>query len=685
MIKRFNNLKAVEELPKTEGNELLAGKSSDVQESLEERLDSGRLTREYIERCSVDQSNLFSFMSKSMDGQDNGRSKSRKKRKSRLTVDVKNRKFLETQMIMSKMSPKRKKNKKIGKSRSKFLRKHGNNLKKNENKEFSAFGQISKITKAHKSFIKGKNLNRSMNHSLKMSKHSSVPIVPKQNQKYLVKSFKKISDISKISKTNSLRKMHKSVTVRKKKKAKKENKKRCRTISIQTDQLESKSSKSSPQGQRTRIELKELEKQPRKNQKICVLPRSQNEQSNIQSPPPEGPSSKKKKKKGNHEQEFVNYLLEERSEFLSALSKKEKEIETLKDEMRRMKTLSLYYPDTRDQIIEEGEGISERGFDNESSFEDTPKKKRQVDIIAVSNSVNLDESKNSSEEAPGLRGSLEFASKKKDLLRQSNFIPGLNFPDSSDISPIMANSQNKRELRRSMEDPITSANSAKESLNSSISRSPVMTGATNSPKLETKEVKKLTLNFLNFLKKSGNEELEKYAEYTLLQMETLTKKQDSQIRQLKKRNFSLVSVISDLKEKEKDFRTEISNLKEKLESFKKSHKANKEEWETILPEEKRQKLKRIIDIPKSSTKLTKSFNLNSKKIGSKSKADLTQSVDINFLEKEVPTYVQKIGNTTNLNTGPQTQFFNVSINSLGGCFYQQSQGEKNAKNMVSFF
>ena len=269
----------------------------------------------------------------------------------------------------------------------------------------------------------------------------------------------------------------------------------------------------------------------------------------------------------NHQQEFVTHLLDERKEFIQRIEDQNKLIESLKEEIRRIKTLSQYYPDNRDLIIEEGEGGYEDGGGyggDGGGYRGSSSMERKV-VISTNSLENDDDSYR--EGLMGLRGSVDQRkSDRNNLLRQSNFIVtpggtptnnsfgggGIGFGSSrsSNIAPSSTGTGGMGGVGSSF-----GAKRADQSLRASNLSAPVQPQMWSSNKhvkvpnaVNVSEASNLSKAFLTHLEKLQNEETQKFAEFTFLRMQQMFSDLKTQVENLRNKNFSLVSLVSEYRE-----------------------------------------------------------------------------------------------------------------------------------------
>jgi hypothetical protein len=386
--------------------------------------------------------------------------------------------------------------------------------------------------------------------------------------------------------------------------------------------------------------------------------------------------------KGNAEpqEDLVSLLLEEREDLLDQVENRDKMIDEFKEEIRKIKTLSQYYPDNKDLILEEGEG-SQKGRDSIDGEGGA--------LIVSTNSLNLE---NEKPKSIGLRGSYDRRNDRKNLLRQSNFIPSKSPKAGNNELYLMTSMrtpspdvthQNAKSMdmdstssitksRSGFNKPLINIQSNISDLRVSNLSAPDFTHTPRGPSKapQTTPIPTLIENFMGFLRNRNDDEVYKFAEYTFLQIEKAIHEKDRMVNKLKQKNFTLVSVLADYKEKEKK-RADEEVRKQRT----KDRKAN----EKTSLEEKKKRLENI-KIPKNLEKFKENPE-EYQKAGNKGKEENQK-----LLEKErmnISINRPNIQNHTTLNTGPQTQYFNVSINPYNGGNTAEKSSSK--KNKFSYF
>lgn len=292
-----------------------------------------------------------------------------------------------------------------------------------------------------------------------------------------------------------------------------------------------------------------------------------------------------------HQKNLLNYLLDERKKFISQVEDQSKMIQSFKEEIRKVKTLSHYYPDNRDLIIEEGEGM------RDSMEEDEEPQRNDVFIASSSDVFNYDKANAG---IIALRGSYDQLSSRDNPLRRS----GNGYrPLSDDGNGLRVNSQGQsprgkdpnflRSIGIDMEpemsaDPLRSSSNGIKNLRSSTSANPLrdslrgdlVNDSFEAPKdilrgdaasirssirsqksykfeipgdadEDFKEIPKLLENFIRYLTDKRDEETLKFAEFTFSKIRSIFENQQSRLKDTRSKNFSLVSIIADLKEKER--------------------------------------------------------------------------------------------------------------------------------------
>lgn len=435
------------------------------------------------------------------------------------------------------------------------------------------------------------------------------------------------------------------------------------------------------------------------------------------------------KKKDN----LIKYLLTERKEYLEKVEEQTKQLGTYKEEMRRVKTLSLYYPDNNDLIIEESDKSS-------SSYESSDEEDKKVMIASTQDIQELSSVK--SNKVNPLRQTIDplRASQNPSMAKTFDPLRSSQNPSISKNFDLLRNSANMEPTS----DPLRTTNFSApniDPLRSTNYSSPPLTTKAESiyttkegtdPK-EVEEFRKLSNNFMQHMAKQVNEENYKYAEFTLNKMDSLIQNIKNELIETQKKNKDLLSVITELKLSN----NEAKVTKEEGENLIKAHEEGKLEvtqvetfycdWEAMrtslkIEEENKnqikipENLKKFEDKKKEknqkkgknsetgrekspkkiawgakSTKSDKDFEMNDKKLSinsqdlfefkngkytynhekqklKKKKIMKIKNFSIqknNSIDKLPMTTIHhqpQIQNTTNLNTGPQTQYFNVSIN-----------------------
>jgi len=369
----------------------------------------------------------------------------------------------------------------------------------------------------------------------------------------------------------------------------------------------------------------------------------------------------------DQKEELVSLLLEERGDLLEQVDNRDKMIDSFKEEIRKIKTLSQYYPDNKDLILEEGEG-SLKGRDSLDGDGEI--------FIVSTNSLNLE---NEKPKSLGLRGSYDHRSDRKSLLRQSNYIPS--------NTPRKAEELFRGSVRTPSPDNLTYNNAKSMDMDSAKGigfNKPLINIQTNLSELRVSNLSApdfsqtprgpnsgvnltpfptLLDNFMRYLKSKNDDETYKFAEYTFLQIEKIFEEKERVVSKLKQKNFTLVSVLADYKEKEKNMTAQ--ELKNQI---------------TLDSHEKKEKRKRLekIKIPDNLKRFkdeVKPFNFTAGQNPKDHKPEEPQQLSERDEQLKMISINQpNIQNHTTVNTGPQTQYFNVSINPYGN---QPPQPAKN--------
>lgn len=280
-----------------------------------------------------------------------------------------------------------------------------------------------------------------------------------------------------------------------------------------------------------------------------------------------------------HQKNLLNYLLDERKSFITQVEEQNKTIQDFKEEIRKVKTLSQYYPDNRDLIIEEGDCMKDSTEDEEEEI--------QRNEVMIASSSDLFHQNRNEAEIMALRGS--YDSGRNDPLRKSSYCArtlsedgGLKKGSSEGRSPQGAGDLlfTPIEIDRAMKkgiDPLRNSANGLDPLRNSVPVNPLRqtlrgdsTGGrsigipdTKSEKScykfeiaegcdeEVKEIPSLFENFMRFLSDRKDEETLKFAEFTFSKIEKIFSSQQKKLKDTRTKNFSLVSIISDLKEQEK--------------------------------------------------------------------------------------------------------------------------------------
>lgn len=254
-------------------------------------------------------------------------------------------------------------------------------------------------------------------------------------------------------------------------------------------------------------------------------------------------------KRDMNKDNLIKYLLEERKTMLELAESQKQELDLFKKEVRRVKTLSHYYPNNNELIIEE----SDKGS---SSYESSEEDKKIM--IASSQDLKISSFSNKS-------------GGTNDPLRQSNHIPIRQTMDPlrSSNNPLMSSQDPFRQtmdpLRSSMPmktnfDPLRSTNFSApnfDPLRSTNYSSPPLTAKADSvytakiPENEkTSEFKNISNIFLEHLAKINNEEIMKFAEFTFRKIESIVQDLSQDVVALNNKNLNLMGVITDLKIKD---------------------------------------------------------------------------------------------------------------------------------------
>lgn len=259
------------------------------------------------------------------------------------------------------------------------------------------------------------------------------------------------------------------------------------------------------------------------------------------------------------------------------------QIQSFKEEIRKVKTLSHYYPENRDLIIEEGDGMKDS---SEGEYEEEGPKRNEVLIASSSDLFTKDRNE---AEIMALRGSYDrYSSDRDSALRKSE--NGFNY-SVDNISHVRVSSQGQSpreekpivmksiefevkgknaDLLRSSSngfDPLRASapvnalreshigdkfNTTQVNLRSSVRseksyKFDIIEGCDD----EVKEIPPLFENFIKFLADKKDEETLRFAEFTFSKVENIFKNQQMKLKDSRTKNFSLISIISDLKQKEK--------------------------------------------------------------------------------------------------------------------------------------
>lgn len=276
----------------------------------------------------------------------------------------------------------------------------------------------------------------------------------------------------------------------------------------------------------------------------------------------------------NKNQEYlIKYLLDEREQLVEMVDKQKKELDTFKEEVRRVKTLSHYYPDNNELIVEE----SDKGYSSESSEEGEKKV-----MIASSQELKIDPLRSSSngvnplrQTIDPLRGSRVPLSNSIDPLRNS-------MPMNGSFDPLRSTNFSTPNI-----DPLRSTNYSSPPLTAKADSVYTTTKVTDNEKI--KEFQNLSETFINHLKKRNNEEDTKFAEFTFGKIEGIINNLNNELSNTNEKNMNLLLVITDLKRR--TFSSEKKITKEEGEKLIKEHKEGKldqsevigfhDDWETI--------------------------------------------------------------------------------------------------------
>lgn len=254
-------------------------------------------------------------------------------------------------------------------------------------------------------------------------------------------------------------------------------------------------------------------------------------------------------KRDKNKDNLIRYLLEERKGMMEKFEAQKQELDVFKKEVRRVKTLSQYYPNNNELIIEE----SDKGS---SSYESSEENKK----IMIASSQDLK-----------ISGYSNKSGGTNDPLRQSNHIPLRQTMDPlrSSNNPLMASQDPFRQtldpLRSSMPmkvnfDPLRGTNFSAPNLDplrSTNYSSPPLTAKADSvyttklPENEkASEFRRVSDTFMQHLARTENEEIIKFGEFTFRKIESIVQDLSQEVVALNNKNLNLMGVITDMRIKD---------------------------------------------------------------------------------------------------------------------------------------
>lgn len=286
-------------------------------------------------------------------------------------------------------------------------------------------------------------------------------------------------------------------------------------------------------------------------------------------------------KKNKEKEKLILYLLTERKQLQDTVKQQKKDLDVFKEEVRRVKTLSHYYPDNNELILEESDK-------NSSSYESSDDEDKvmiaSAQDIKVDSYKSKDSLRNSNplrQTVDPLRASHNPLAQSLDPLRQAADPLRTSMPMNGACDPLRGTNFSAPNF-----DPLRSTNYSSPPLTTKA-ESVYTTKANDCEKII--EYKKLSDAFIKHLTSKNNEEDAKFAEFTFNKIEALFLNFNNEVIQLRDKNNNLMSIITDLKLKSTDQDCKIT--KEEGERLIQEHEEGKLEdseitafhcdWETV--------------------------------------------------------------------------------------------------------